>query len=100
MEVGVRRREFGAASWGSSDPMTPRPGIPERVNDEYTREGTANIFAAIELITGSALVEIADHRTAIDMARFLKRLWDEVYASAHIIVLVMDNPNTHSIACL
>ncbi len=78
----------------------PRPGIPERLDDEYTREGTANIFAAIEPITGRALVEVTDHRTAIDMARFLKRLSDEVYASAQIIVLVMDNLNTHSIACL
>ncbi len=81
-------------------PIPPRPGIRERVDDEYTREGTANIFAAIEPISGRALVEVTDHRTAIDMARFLKRLSDEVYASAQIIVLVMDNLNTHSIACL
>ncbi len=81
-------------------PIPPRPGIPERADDEYTREGTANSFAAIEPITGRALVEVTDHRTAIVMARVLKRLSDEVYASAQIIVLVMDNLSTHSIACL
>jgi len=81
-------------------PIPPRPGVAARVDDEYIREGTANIFAAIEPITGRALVEVTERRTAIDTARFLKRLSDEVYAAAQTIVLVMDNLNTHSTACL
>ncbi len=68
----------------------------ERVDDAYTREGTANTFAAIEPITGRAFVEVADYRTPIDLARFVERLSDEVYASAQIIVLVMDDLNTRS----
>ena len=81
-------------------PIPARPGVAARVDDEYTRHGTANIFAAIEPITGKALVEVTEHRTAVDMARFLKRLSDETYAVARTIVLVMDNLNIHSIACL
>jgi len=81
-------------------PIPARPGVAARVDDEYTREGTANIFAAIEPITGSAIVEVTERRTAVDTARFLKRLSDDVYAQAHTIVLVMDNLNTHSTACL
>lgn len=81
-------------------PIPVRPGAAQRVDDEYTRQGTANIFAAIEPLTGTALVEVTKRRTSIDTARFLKRLSDEVYAAAKTIVLVMDNLSTHSIACL
>ena len=34
------------------------------------------------------------------MARFLRSLSDEVYATASAIVLVMDNLNIHSLSCL
>ncbi len=76
------------------------PGVRERVDDEYTREGTANIFAAIEPITGKSFVEVTERRTARDMAHFLRRLSDEAHPTATTIVLVMDNLNTHSPACL
>lgn len=81
-------------------PIPARPGVAARVDDEYTRQGTANIFAAIEPITGKALVEVTEHRTAIDMAGFLRRLSDDAYPAAKTIVLVMDNLNVHSTACL
>jgi hypothetical protein len=81
-------------------PIPPRPGVDERVDDESSRNGTANIFAAIEPITGKALVEVTERRTAIDTASFLRRLSDEAYPAAKVIVLVMDNLNTHSIASL
>lgn len=81
-------------------PIPARPGAAQRVDDEYMRQGTANIFAAIEPLTGCALVEVTEHRTSIDTARFLKRLSDEVYLAAKTIVLVMDNLSTHSMACL
>jgi hypothetical protein len=80
-------------------PIPPRSGVAARVDDEYTRQGTANIFAAIEPITGRALVQVTERRTSIDTARFLERLAD-VYADADTIILVMDNLSTHSIACL
>jgi hypothetical protein len=81
-------------------PLPARRGAARRVDDEYVRQGTANIFAAIEPLTGQALVEVTERRTSVDTARFLKRLSDEVYAAATKIVLVMDNLSTHSIACL
>lgn len=80
-------------------PIPARPGVLERVDDEYTRQGTANIFAAIEPITGTSLVEVTAHRTAVDFAKFLRRLSDEVYPLATAIVLVMDNLNIHALSC-
>jgi hypothetical protein len=81
-------------------PVPAQRGTPVRVDDEYRRCGTANIFAAIEPLTGKSLVEVTEHRTAVDMAYFLRRLSDEIYWAARVIVLVMDNLNIHSLSCL
>jgi hypothetical protein len=81
-------------------PVPARRGSPARVDDEYERCGTANIFAAIEPLTGKSLIEVTEHRTAIDMAHFLRRLSDEIYWAATVIVLVMDNLNIHALSCL
>jgi hypothetical protein len=81
-------------------PVAASPGAPARVDDEYKRCGTANVFAAVEPLTGRSLVEVTERRTAVDMARFLSRLSDETYATAKVIVLVMDNLNIHDLSCL
>jgi hypothetical protein len=81
-------------------PLPAMAGTPARVDDEYKRCGTANIFAAIEPLTGACVLEATERRTAVDMARFLRSLSDEVYATASAIVLVMDNLNIHSLSCL
>jgi len=81
-------------------PIAASRGRPARVDDEYKRCGTANIFAAVEPLTGRALVQATEHRTAIDMAHFLRRLSDEAYREATAIVLVMDNLNIHDLSCL
>jgi len=80
-------------------PIAARPGTPAREDDEYKRCGTANIFAAVEPLTGKNVVEITERRTAVDMALFLRRLSDE-YPTAAAIVLVMDNLNIHALSCL
>jgi hypothetical protein len=81
-------------------PVAASPGKLARVDDEYKRCGTANIFAALEPITGRGLVEVTERRTAIDMAHFLRRISDEMYSNATAIVLVMDNLNVHGLPCL
>jgi DDE superfamily endonuclease len=81
-------------------PLAASPGSVARVDDEYTRCGTANIFAAVEPITGKSLIEVTERRTSVDMAKFLRRLADEVFAAAMVIVLVMDNLSIHALSCL
>lgn len=81
-------------------PIAASPGTTARVDDEYKRCGTANIFAAVEPLTGTCLVQVTEHRTGIDMARFLRRLSDEQYPKTKVIVLVMDNLNVHGLPCL
>jgi hypothetical protein len=81
-------------------PIPAKRGTPARVDDEYKRCGTANIFAAIEPLTGNCLVQATEHRTAVDMGHFLRRISDEMYGNAALIVLIMDNLNIHGLHCL
>jgi len=81
-------------------PITARPGKLARVDDEYKRCGTANVFAAVEPLTDWCLVEATEHRTNIDMAHFLRRISDEAFPHAIVIVLVMDNLSIHTLSCL
>lgn len=76
------------------------PGKPERLDFEYQRNGTANIFSWIEPLTGRRDANVTQRRTAIDFAEQLKELADVQYPDAEKIVLVCDNLNTHPSASL
>ena len=51
-------------------PIGMRPGACKRVDDEYVRNGVANIFLAIEPLTGQYCVELTEHRGRVDWAKF------------------------------
>jgi hypothetical protein len=78
----------------------PKPGRPRRQDYEYQREGTANIFCALAPLEGHRRLKVTRRRTARDFARFLAELVEQVYPQADQVVLVLDNLNTHSPACL
>lgn len=71
------------------------PGQPERIDYEYERRGTANLFMVFEPLAGRRRVTVTDRRTAVDFANVIRDLVDKDYAHAEKIVLVMDNLNTH-----
>lgn len=80
-------------------PIPAWPGQPARVDDEYKRCGTANIFAAFEPLTGRTLIQATKSRDFVHTAHFLRRLSDEMYPDATKIVLVMDNVSSHGFGC-
>ncbi len=82
------------------DPLPPRPGDVAKFDSEYERRGTAHIFMAVEPLAGQRTVQVTDQRTRTDWARFIRYLLLTVYAKATVLVLVMDNLNTHGIASL
>lgn len=47
-------------------PIPAQPGQPERIDYEYERNGTANLFMLCEPITGWRHVEVTQQRTGID----------------------------------
>ena len=83
-----------------SSPIPAKPGHPHLMDDEYIRNGVANIFMDVEPLGGKRHVEITQSRTKIDWANFIKDMLDTRYPDAQKVVLVMDNLNTHSISSL
>ncbi|ABW25806.1 transposase, putative [Acaryochloris marina MBIC11017] len=77
-------------------PIAAQRGQPERVDYEYERKGTANLFMLCEPIVGTRYVKVTQRRTAIDYAHLLKELVDVFYPEAHTLTLVQDNLNIHS----
>ncbi len=76
-------------------PVNPKPGRVKRVDSEYQRHGSVNLFGWVEPLTGKRDVWLTERRTAIDYAHALKRVAD-AFPEADVIVVVQDNLNTHS----
>ena len=56
-----------------------KPGSPEKYDYEYVRNGTANIFVAVELESWETGDErLTKRRTMVDFAQFVKILVDEI----------------------
>ena len=77
-------------------PLPVQPGHPERYDYEYEREGVANLFLFVEPLAGKRHVLVTDRRTRLDWAKAMRELSDVHYPEAEVIVVVMDNLNTHS----
>jgi hypothetical protein len=83
-----------------TQPLPPAPGQPARFDYEYVREGTANLFMIFEPLLGWRHVAVTERRTAKDFAAVLRWLAEEVHEDAAKLVLVTDNLNTPTPACL
>ncbi len=80
--------------------ITAKPGTPHRYDVEYRRCGAVNIFMFIEPLGGWRRVSVTEHRKRLDWAEQIRILLEEDYPQAQVVVLVMDNLNTHIIGSL
>jgi hypothetical protein len=53
-----------------------------------------------EPLLGWRAVKVTERRTAVDFAKVVRWLVEEVHEEAVVVVLVMDNLNTHKLASL
>jgi hypothetical protein len=81
-------------------PLPPAPGRPARIDHEYRRNGTANVFMVFEPLAGRRTVTVTPQRTKTDWAELMRELVDVHYPDAEKIVVVCDNLNTHAKASL
>jgi len=75
-------------------PIPMKPGSSEKYDYEYVRNGTANIFVAVEFKAGKRITQVTERRTMKDFAQFTKIIIED-YLEAETIRLVTDNLNTH-----
>jgi len=80
------------------EPLPGKPGQLEKQDYEYERQGNANIFILFEPLAGKRFIETRSHRKSVDWAHVMKDLSDVHYPDAEVIVVVMDNLNTHKLA--
>ena len=68
----------------------------KRVDYEYERAGTVNIFMFTEPLAGWREVAVRETKTKIDWAVEMARLLEGRYAHCERVILVSDNLNTHT----
>jgi hypothetical protein len=76
-------------------PVPAAPGRHRRVDYEYQRNGTANLFLLVQPLAGWREVTVTEQRTKVDFAHQMRRLVDEHFPEAERIRVVLDNLNTH-----
>ena len=81
-------------------PVPAAPGRPQRIDYEYRRQGTANLFLTFEPLAGWRHVEVTERRTSAEFAHQMRALADVHYPDAERIAVVLDNLSTHSPAAL
>jgi DDE superfamily endonuclease len=79
----------------SRPPLPLQPGKPERIDYEYVRHGTANVFLFFAPLLGQRHLKVTDQRTRKDWAEAMREIIDVHFPEAEMIDLVMDNLNTH-----
>jgi hypothetical protein len=77
-------------------PSEARPGRVRRMDSEYERKGTCNLFLFFEPLRGWRRVWVTDQRRRVEWACCMKELLDVHYPDALKIRLVCDDLNTHT----
>src|SRR5438876_6525171 len=78
-----------------SAPILPlMPGVAERRTHDYIRNGTTNLYAALDVASGQVLEQMTPRHRAEEFRRFLNLI--DASAPAHLDVhVVLDNSSTH-----
>lgn len=78
-----------------TQPILPlRPGLPEGRTHDYKRNGTTNLYAALEIANGQVLTDCQPRHRAQEFLAFLKQI-DRAYPEGELH-LVLDNSSTHT----
>lgn len=81
-------------------PVPARPGQLRRIDYEYRRNGTANLFVFVDAHRPWRKVKVTSRRTAADFAACMRELSDVHFPDADRIRVVLDNLSTHTPAAL
>jgi transposase len=78
------------------EPIAAAPGQVARVDYEYRRNGTVNLFVVTDVHRPWRKVTVTERRTAQDYAERLRELVDVDFPDAARIRVVQDNLSTHT----
>jgi transposase len=70
------------------------PGTPERRTHDYKRNGTTNLYAALDVASGNVIADLTPRHRAEEFRRFLNLI--DQHVPEHLDVhVVLDNQSTH-----
>ena len=75
--------------------LPAEPGSVRKIDYEYERNGSVNVFVGVEPKVGRYFNEVTERRCGVDFAKFIQGI-SEAYRGAKKICLVMDNLSTHT----
>lgn len=76
-------------------PVLPlMPGVPQRRSHDYKRNGTTDLFAALDVASGNVLTHMTDRHRAIEFRQFLNLINRNVPDDLDVHI-VIDNVSTH-----
>ena len=81
-------------------PLPAKVGSLAKYDYEYERNGTSNLFIFFAPHLAWRHVKVTNQRTMIDFAHCMRDLVDIHFPDAEVIMIVMDNLNTHKFASL
>lgn len=74
--------------------LAMRPGVPARQTHDYKRNGTTNLYAALNVASGLVISQLSARHRAIEFRRFLD-LIDSQVPEGLDVHLILDNVSTH-----
>ncbi|KZX10666.1 hypothetical protein MBCUR_17000 [Methanobrevibacter curvatus] len=77
-----------------------KPGKFEKYDYQYKRNGTANIFVAVDFNKGQRYIMLTNRRTKSDFAYYIKHLVDKVFTKDKKLKIITDSLNTHIYASI
>lgn len=78
-----------------SAPVLPLiPGTPERRTHDYKRNGTTNLYAALDVASGNVIADLTPRHRSEEFRRFLN-LIDKNVPEGLDVHVVLDNQSTH-----
>jgi DDE superfamily endonuclease len=81
-------------------PLPLQPGVPQRYESTYARNGVSNMFRFFAPLLNWRHVKVTDQRTAVDWAHGMKDLVEVHFPTAESLVVVQDNLHTPTPAAL
>jgi transposase len=85
----------GVQALDRTAPVLPLlPATPQRRSHDYTRHGTTNLYAALNVASGKVISQLTPRHRAIEFKRFLARI-DKAVPAELDVHLICDNSSTH-----
>src|SRR5512132_1677860 len=85
----------GVQALDRTAPVLPLlPGTPQRATHDYTRHGTTNLYAALDVASGKVLSQMTARHRGVEFKRFLARI-DQQVPAALAVHVICDNSSTH-----